>query len=176
MYDTILYPTDGSDSARAALTNVRDLSATYDAAVHVLHVVDTTYAARGIGDNPNRESSPGMVGDPEGAATPMGGDRDASKEARAKATAYGRELVRDVARRLDGSDTYVTVRGGDPSQVIPDYAEEYDVDIVVMGTRGKSGVERYVVRSVTESVLRSADVPVLAIPDPDELVTTDWDG
>lgn len=174
MYDSILYPTDGGDSAREAFDHVRDLAERYDAAVHVLYVVDGSHRALGIGENPNREASPGMVGDPSGAETPMGGDPDASREARAKATAHGRGLVREVGRRLQGVETAVTVRGGDPSEIIPDYADEHDVDAIVMGTHPRTGIERYLFGSVTESVLRTANVPVLVVPDADDPVDTEW--
>lgn len=175
MYDTILYPTDGSETAEAALGTVRDLSENFEATVHVLHVVDAIPGALGIGDDPNREASPGMVGDPEGADTPMGGDRNAPRETRARATTYGERVVEAVAHRLEGVETTTTVRGGDPSAVIPDHAEEFEADVVVMGACDRTGVDRYVNGSVTEAVLRAVDVPVLAVPYVEDPLTLDWE-
>jgi len=39
MYDTIVYPTDGSDGAETVMDHVEDLANTYDATIHVLYVV-----------------------------------------------------------------------------------------------------------------------------------------
>ena len=43
MYNTILYPTDGSPGSDAAAEHVQYLASTFDATVHVLHVVDTRH-------------------------------------------------------------------------------------------------------------------------------------
>jgi nucleotide-binding universal stress UspA family protein len=53
--------------------------------------------------------------------------------------------------------------GGRPHAVIADYAEEYDVDLIVMGSHGRSGVRRALLGSVTERTLRSTHVPVLVV-------------
>jgi nucleotide-binding universal stress UspA family protein len=62
---------------------------------------------------------------------------------------------------------------GIPYWSILEYAEEMDVDCIVMGTHGRTGFERYFLGSVTERVARLADVPVLTVkgpaaPDPEE--------
>jgi nucleotide-binding universal stress UspA family protein len=48
--------------------------------------------------------------------------------------------------------------------VILSYAGDHGIDLVVMGTHGRSGVERYLIGSVTETVVRNADVPVCCVP------------
>jgi len=172
MYDTILYPTDGDDSTGESLDYVRDLAERYDATVHVLHVIEGSHRALGIGESPNREASTGMSGNPSGADTPMVGDPNASRKGRAKAAAYGRELVREVARQLHGIETTSAVRGGESAEIVPDYADEHDIDVVVMGTRDRSVLDRYLEVSLAESVLRTADVPVLVVPPAS--IDTDW--
>jgi nucleotide-binding universal stress UspA family protein len=47
--------------------------------------------------------------------------------------------------------------------VIADYAEDHDVDLVVMGSYGRAGVRRALLGSVTERTLRSTHVPVLVV-------------
>ncbi|EMA35325.1 universal stress protein [Halobiforma nitratireducens] len=163
-FDTILYPADGSEGAGVALEKVRDLAETYDATVHVLHVVDTLHPAFGLGEDPNRESSPGMVGDPQGADTPMGGDRESPKEIRAEAEEYGENVVKDAVGRLPDIDTHGVVRSGTPHKIVLEYADANDIDLIVMGTHGRTGLERYLIGSLTEKVVRASDVPVLTVP------------
>ncbi|MFB6135418.1 MAG: universal stress protein, partial [Halobacteriaceae archaeon] len=47
---------------------------------------------------------------------------------------------------------------------ITDYVEAEGVDLVVMGTRGRSGLRRTLLGSVTERVVRTASVPVVTVP------------
>jgi len=59
MYDTILYPTDGSAGSEAALDHVAELAGTYGATVHVLHAVDSSaHLGLGIGGDPKAEDKP----------------------------------------------------------------------------------------------------------------------
>jgi universal stress protein A len=55
------------------------------------------------------------------------------------------------------------IRFGTPAVMIVDFANEHDVDLIVMGTHGRTGVRRVVMGSVAEAVVRRAKCPVLAI-------------
>ena len=55
---------------------------------------------------------------------------------------------------------------GEPAEVIRQVAEEDEFDLVVMGTRGRSGVPRILLGSVAERVLRTAPCPVLTVRPP----------
>jgi nucleotide-binding universal stress UspA family protein len=46
---------------------------------------------------------------------------------------------------------------------ILDYAETEDIDLIVMGTHSRTGLDRYLLGSVTEKVVRTADVPVVTV-------------
>jgi nucleotide-binding universal stress UspA family protein len=135
MYDRILLPTDGSEEATAVADVAFDIAAAHDAAVHVLNVADTT-----------RDSVTNIRGQVV----------DALVE-------EGERIVDDVEER--GRDRGVTVwtevLQGDPSPTIVDYASESDIDLVVMPTQGRRGLERVLLGSVTERVISSAPVPVL---------------
>ena len=61
------------------------------------------------------------------------------------------------------STVEASVLSGRPHRAIVDYAAEYDVDLIVMGTHGRTGLDRYLLGSVTERVVRLSDVPVLAV-------------
>jgi nucleotide-binding universal stress UspA family protein len=58
----------------------------------------------------------------------------------------------------------MVVRSGSPSAEILRYVAEEDADLVVLGTHGRTGFERFMVGSVTEKVLRKAPCPVLSVP------------
>lgn len=142
MYDDILLPVDGSDGTEAALAHAESLGVAYDATVHVLHVADT-----------NRDSVTTL---------PAGDTVDVLSR-------KGTELVEDVAAVLDPTVSRRTeVLQGDPHATIVDYAEEYGCDLVVMATHGRAGIERFLLGSVTDRVVRTADVPVLTVGPDDE--------
>lgn len=62
-----------------------------------------------------------------------------------------------------GLDVVTEIREGTPHEEILTYAEEADVDMIVMGTKGRTGIDRVIVGSVAEQVARNADVPVVTV-------------
>ena len=162
MYDTVLYPTDGSDGADAALETARGLAKTYGATVHVLYVANTNHDAFGLGGEP-KEHAPGMVGDPDGGEAGMVGQRVETDEMYAQVEEHGQAIVDEAASHFDGVETETVVRSGDPHQVILTYADEVGADAIVMGTHGRTGLDRYLIGSVTEKVVRLSDVPVVTV-------------
>ena len=138
MYDHILVPMDGSDHADRAADHATLLSGAFDATVHLLTVVDI-----------------------EAAAGPFsaGGVDDDYIEQR---TASERDALTERAGDIDG-DVETAVTTGQPSEGILDYVRENEVDLVVMGTHGRSGLRRYLTGSVAERVLRLSPAPVLTV-------------
>ncbi|AKU07026.1 universal stress protein [Haloferax gibbonsii] len=136
MFDHILVPTDGSDHAVRAAEYAVDLAATYGAALHVLYVVDvrTGHADAPVDDGDSRTRGEAAVG----VVADLAADRDVPVE--------------------------TEIRVGLPHETIVDYSEERGIDLVVMGTHGTSGLERYLLGSVAERVVRLSDVPVLCVP------------
>ncbi|WP_254662788.1 universal stress protein [Haladaptatus sp. W1] len=57
-------------------------------------------------------------------------------------------------------------RGG-PYRAILDYSDGQDIDFIVMGTHGRAELDRYLLGSVTERVVRMSNVPVLTAQLPD---------
>ena len=75
----------------------------------------------------------------------------------------GENAVEDVMAELSGDVAVKTVvLDGSPAKEIVEYAEE-NCDYIVMGTHGRSGVDRLLIGSVAERVVRSAPVPVTTI-------------
>ena len=62
------------------------------------------------------------------------------------------------------SATQAVVRSGSPAVEILRYAAEAEADLLVLGTHGRTGFERFMVGSVAEKVLRKAPCPVLTVP------------
>lgn len=138
--DSILVPTDGSECASLAAEHAIDLAEATDAAVHVIHVVDL-----------------GMLwGD-----SATGAVTEALEEAGQRAL----DQVIEQAEAADVPTPEGTVLSGTPHEAISTYADENDNDCIVMGTHGRTGVDRMLLGSVTERVVRTTDVPVLSLTD-----------
>jgi nucleotide-binding universal stress UspA family protein len=140
MYDTVLIPSDGSEHAVRAAEHGVYLARAFDATVHLLNVVDVQ-AAAGPFD--------------------AGGVDKAFVERLESDGRTAIEAVEAVAGEEDRVETAL-VRGS-PAEAILEYGTENGVDLIAMGTHGRTGLERYVAGSVTERVLRLAEVPVLTV-------------
>ena len=147
MYDRILVPTDGSNVAQNAVDHAIDLAETYDAELHALFVADVDAVSYGLGTEQLDRISQGN----------FQGMSDLREDAEA-ATGY----VAGQAEPL-GLSVVEHHAGGRPHAVIADYAADNDIDLVVMGSHGRSGVKRALLGSVTERTLRSTHVPVLVV-------------
>jgi len=64
----------------------------------------------------------------------------------------------------EGAQAEISILTGDPAEEITHYADDNEVDLIVMGRHGRGGVRRWFTGSTTERVLRSATAPVLAVP------------
>ena len=62
-----------------------------------------------------------------------------------------------------GLEAESIVLKGDPAEKIVNFAEEHNVDMIIVGSLGKGGFERLVIGSVSEKVVRHAKVPVLVV-------------
>ena len=74
------------------------------------------------------------------------------------ATSYVEENAKAAGLKAE----YILLKGN-PAEKIVDFAEEQEVDMVVVGSLGKSGIERFTIGSVSEKVVRNAKVPVLVV-------------
>ncbi|OXI28786.1 hypothetical protein CFB89_31765 [Burkholderia sp. AU16741] len=89
--------------------------------------------------------------------SPIGTDADKAAIAVADAaTAFRLCGVRGTAHAIDAC-------GEDVSSVLARAAAECDADLIVMGTHGRRGMRRAVLGSVAESLVRTADRPVLVV-------------
>jgi nucleotide-binding universal stress UspA family protein len=74
----------------------------------------------------------------------------------------GDELARTAAA-LSGTDVAKRVEIGDPANTICRVGEELDVDVIVLGSHGRTGLSRLFMGSVSEHVVRHATCPVLVV-------------
>lgn len=163
MYDTILFPTDGSDGAQVALAHARDIATTYDATIHVLYVADSENQLSHLVMQDDPSVQTGMI-KPDDIEQDSGLIQEAD-DGMTRLEAAGELLVTETADKLAeaGVEAHAQVRRGDPYRTIQNYAEEEAVDLIVMPTHGRRGVDRYLLGSVTEKIVRTADVPVLTV-------------
>ncbi len=140
MYDDILIPTDGSETIDETLAHGLPIAADNDATVHGLYVVDSRITAAATD-----ETAPDL-------------ERSLEEE--------GRDAVAAVTGQASerGLETEADVRKGTPSKTILEYADEHDIDLIVIGTRGKSAREKVTsLGSVSERVVDNASVPVFVV-------------
>ena len=143
MFSRILVPMDFSAPSDAALDYARSVAMRFDASLHLLHVADDPY----------RALYSGQVFVPE-------------------VERLRRQMVNDAAGRLkarltewDVTDFAATVDAiiGTPAGSIVEYAEGHGIDLIVMGSHGRSGMSHVLKGGITERVIRTAPCPVLTV-------------
>jgi len=147
MYERILVPTDGSDVAESAVDHALDLAEKYDAEVHALYVVDIDSVHLSLGTEQVDRLKQGRFGEMEEL-------KEQADEATGAVAERGAERGLDVVEH---------VSGGRPHKLIASYAEDNEIDLIVMGSHGRAGVRRALLGSVTERTLRSTHIPVLVV-------------
>lgn len=146
LYDRILVPTDGSTEGETAVAHAIDLAAAHDATVSAVYVINS---ASYIG-LPVESSWDGI--------TEM-----LQTDARAAV-----ESVEALGEQR-GVPVETTIVEGSPSKEIVRTAESEDCDLIVMGTHGRGGIDRLLLGSVAEKVVRGSHIPVLTVRVGDEL-------
>ncbi|MFC6987768.1 universal stress protein [Haloplanus sp. GCM10025708] len=153
MYDTILVPTDGSEGAEAAARHGLNLAAAFDSQIHFLSVVDERSYSSALADL-----------DPT-----VGEQREVFEQQATGAVERLEELATDPSLTC-----HTAVEHGIAHEAIRSYAAEHDIDLISMGTHGRTGLDRLLLGSVTERVVRTSDVPVLtARLEPDDSLSYD---
>jgi len=135
----ILTPTDFSDCSGTAIDYACELGVRFEADVHLLHVVET----------------PTLAVPSPGAPIPGNLLEEAEVAAAQELEEYGTGRAElEVSRRI--------VRGTPFLEIIR-YAKQNGIDLIVLGTHGRSGVEHVLIGSVAERVVRKAPCPVLVV-------------
>ncbi|NIB99895.1 universal stress protein [Halobacterium sp. R2-5] len=137
----ILVPVDGSEQSKEALEYALEQFKDADiTAINVIDPIEAGYTAQ---------------------ATVPGYSEEWFEQAKESADELFEEAQETADEYGHGLDT--TTEVGRPSRAIVDYADENDIDHIVMGSHGRSGVSRILLGSVAESVVRRSPVPVTIV-------------
>jgi nucleotide-binding universal stress UspA family protein len=140
----ILVPTDFSDGANKALTLAIKFAKLLRAAIDLLHVQPI----------PTFAGVPSVLG-----AVPL-----PPPVLQAAQGIHERLAVLAARVRESGLECQTGSTEGNPGDEIIDYATKIGADLIVMGTHGRGGLERVLLGSVAEKVLRGSSCPVLVVP------------
>ncbi|AKB43414.1 universal stress protein [Methanosarcina vacuolata] len=139
-YRNILIATDGSKNTQKAISYGIEIAKLSEAAVHALYVVNTSSII----------SDYWTIG---------------KKNIYEIIRSEGEKAVSEVKKigEASGVEVKEIVLDGYPSSVITDFAENNNIDLIVMGTLGKTGLDKLLIGSVAEKVVRSSKVPVMVV-------------
>ena len=140
MYDQILVPTDGSKQAEKGARHAIELAAALSATVHALYVIDLPGVPRTVSI------------------------RDDEDELRERYREYGEEVTGTLcdAAAEAGVECVTSIKNGSVYREIADYAEEEDIDAIILGTayRGRFGA---LLGGTAEKVVRRSTIPVTTV-------------
>lgn len=143
----ILFPTDFSEFSLHALKYAQSFAEAYKAQLHIIHVVDEA-SLYWMAMGPN--------------SLPIGPCTEELLEVARK------EMSEFVGQHLaDAKDVQSEVVLGRPFSEIIRYARESNIELIVLCTHGRSGLQHALLGSVTEKVVRKSPCPVLTIRHPE---------
>jgi nucleotide-binding universal stress UspA family protein len=138
VFKKILIATDGSQQSLAAAKEGIDIARFHGSTLYALYVIDT-----------------GALDVNSGMLEPANLYQVLEQE--------GKSAVEQVRKAAVGLQVETFVLQGHPSEVIVGFANENGVDLLVMGTLGKRGIEKLLLGSVAAKVIRTAGCPVLVV-------------
>jgi nucleotide-binding universal stress UspA family protein len=136
---SIVIATDGSENTQKAISYGIKLAKLSGATVHALHVVDISSVSQS-----------------------WTAGKETIHEVLTKDGQKAISKVKECGETL-GVDVKEVLLEGHPSKEIIDFAENNDIDLIVMGTLGKTGLDRFLMGSVAGTVVRNSKVPVLVV-------------
>jgi nucleotide-binding universal stress UspA family protein len=138
LFERIVIATDGSQAGKAAVTEGLRIGTACNARIFVVSVIDTRALSSVSPEIPVERSIDQMLAEAE-------------------------QIVRDVDAMAGGQNIETFVLNGDPVQEITKFSSAKDADLIVVGTQGKHGLERFILGSVAEGIVRHAPCPVLVV-------------
>lgn len=145
MFNTILVPVDGSESAHKALDKAIELHKLCRGELLILSV----YRQHNLWKSSVTIVNPELTASTDDALETFA--REVAEKSKAYAKSRGVENVRSF------------YMGGGPARVIVKFSEDHNVDLIVMGSRGMSDSTRFLLGSVSHKVTSLAQCPVMVI-------------
>jgi len=148
MYQHILVPLDGSELAECVLPHVKAISIGCTVVkVTLIRGVEPLHIRGGLESHISAE------------------ERSRIEE---QATVNAKEYLEKVAAQLkdEGISAGVEIIHGDIVNTLIEYANEKEVDLIIIASHGRGGISRWVWGSITDRILRAACVPVMMIRAP----------
>jgi len=140
-FKKILIATDGSENAGKAASYGIGIAKATGAEVYALYVVSTEHA---------------------GTSRTVMGWTEAFEKYLTYKGGVATDYVQDLGNKAGIKVEAVHLRGS-PAEKIIEYAEKNNIDLIVMGTQGLTGIKRFLIGSVAENVLRYSKVSVMII-------------
>jgi nucleotide-binding universal stress UspA family protein len=140
-YKKILIATDGSENGAQAVRAGMEITKLSQGKAYALYVIDKACYPAGKGDLKWKTAMEEQF------------------------KTFGLEMTATVeeAAEVAGVDVEFVIQEGHPAEKILNFAEKQGVDMIVVGSLGKTDVERFLLGSVSEKVVRNAKVPVLVV-------------
>ena len=145
-YKKIMIATDGSDCSRLATDKGIELARLSGGTVYAVHVISTAYLFPMYGDY--------FMG--------MNPYWEAIHEALKKQGQQTVDYIKGFGE-INGIKVESILLEGNPSEELIRYADEEKMDIVIMGTLGKTGLDRLLIGSVAGNLVRHSRVPVMVV-------------
>jgi nucleotide-binding universal stress UspA family protein len=141
LFDHILLATDGSEKNLPAVREALEIARACGSLLHAVYVIDETPYT----------SAPTDV---------------LTVDVYSQSRDEGERALEEVKRLADGVRVETLILSGRAAQVITDFAARNRVDLIVVGSQGKSGLERLLLGSTAESIIRTARCMVLVVKSP----------
>ena len=144
-YKKLLFCTDFSENADYAFKFAYGVAKRDEGLLYILHVLP---------DNPNQAYIDGFIG-----------QEDLEKIQKNIEEDLVNNYKERYAKKIEGEIEFETVtKSGRADKEILEFAEKEKVDLIVMGTHGRTGIEHVFFGSVAEKVLRRSPIPIFVIP------------
>lgn len=155
----ILCPTDFSEHSYEAVKAAEELAKNLSATLILLHVVPPVPVSTTLQTGPTGYSAPSGTG--------SFNITEYIKELKSNAEKSLNDIVKNRIKEDIKAETVVLAEG-EESDEINRYAEEKNVDMIVISTHGRTGLKRLMFGSVAEKIIRHTQKPVLTIRSKEE--------
>ena len=144
IYRKIMVATDGSELVRKAVDSAIEIAKLSDAKLYAVHVI-------ALGDYYS--------------SIPLSIDAEWIEAMEEHLKIKGNEATANVesAGRSANVEVEPVILEGNPANEIVDFAEKNDIELIVMGSHGKTGIQRFLIGSVAENVVRHSKKSVLVV-------------